>query len=327
MKLKEKIDNLSKEIKEIFDEIYRIEFFVFESKDEFFIKKKSDFTRQEILIIHDIFRERTAIFNPHRRKRGEPSRVSLEKENKDPFCNKEETPLDYFNGRLENEKAFSALNIAQAGNFHSLIIFKQHNPFNLEFDDFRSAIDLSFQWFKNVSFKKENLFRFFIWNFHYRAGASISHPHFQIFAFENMPLSLKSLSQKIGSYQRMNYWEALKMLALEIGIDFSSNNLKFFFDLTPTKDAGAIFSFDLENEDSLRDFWKILKSLLSLGIESFNLVYFYDEPFKNLGFFVDRGSLAKLNSDIGSMELFVAPIITLDPVDLSEALRQKLSEG
>ena len=43
MKLKEKIDNLSKEIKEIFDEIYKIEFFVFESKDEFFIKKKKDF--------------------------------------------------------------------------------------------------------------------------------------------------------------------------------------------------------------------------------------------------------------------------------------------
>lgn len=282
------------------------------------------FAKQKIVFIQDKILDQEAIFNFSRQERPQPQGISTEDKNQDPFCQYQtETPPDEI-GRLENDSAITAGNISKMADYHSLIIFKKHKLQDLNDADFEDAFNLSKEWFEKIC-KKDSTIKtqLLIWNYNYRSGASILHPHFQILSYRHTPIKLKSIKEKLTKYQndfQSNYFDDYFNLAKGMKIGKEQENFKFWFSLTPPKEKGINFYGD----PKAKILWTIIKNMIELGTENFNLFYVvksWDEV--NFGFFVDRGLSNKLNSDFGSLEIFGLPVISSNPFVLAQELFNK----
>lgn len=317
-------ENLSSESKEIFKRIFEIEEREIEINDNLIKEKYPDFQRQKLVYIKNKILSKEIILNLTRKKRKQPNKAKLELETYDPFCDyQNSTPIDEL-GRLENALAVSSKNLSQMADYHSLIIFKKHNFEDLKFDDFFSAFMLAKEWFMKIKdVDQEIMTQILIWNYHFRSGASILHPHFQVLSYLHFPLNLEFLAKRVEEYKKKfnsDYFEDYFYLSRELKIGKEKENLKIFVDLTPKKEKGLIINGEL-NEKNLDFLWDILMKLKNLGTESFNFFYIYDSPkIKNLGFFVDRGEINKINSDIGALEIFDLPVISTDPIEFSKEI-------
>jgi hypothetical protein len=199
--------------------------------------------------------------------------------------------------------------------YHSLVIFKKHNFSDLQKEDFLSAINLTQEWFKKIqNLDNEIKTKIFIWNYHFRSGASILHPHFQLLAYKSSPLKVQKLKEKLENYQKnfqSHYFEDYFNLMAKVNLAEEKNDLKIWVSLTPEKEKGLNLYGNLFK--GAKFFWEILQKLFQTGTQSFNLFYLLD---LNYGFFVDRGETSKLNSDFGALEIFDIKIISSDPAEL-----------
>ncbi len=314
------INSLSQEDKVKFDRIYE---FKIEKAQQFFPEKIKETYKdkefQTIYIFKNKILDQETHFNIQRAKRKEPL-----KEEKidfyDPFCNPlEETPFDDL-GRLGNEKAISASNLAKISLDHSLIIFKEHNKENLSKEDIEKALELSLLWFK----KKQKKCNVLIWNNGFRAGASIEHPHLQIFAFDTLPAKIDFLFKRTIEYKNQfnsDYLEDLFEIHSKLGLAKKLNEIKIIINLTPFKDYELIFLFkDLEK--NLTDISELLNLYCKIS-NNFNLLI-CDSDFLKIGFIVDRGEISKINSDIGSLEIYAFSVVGFDILEFAEKLFSEL---
>ncbi len=315
MKLLEAIKSL-KDNKDKFERIFEYQFYDLSKINDLLGEKFENFKNQKILIIKDKILEKETIFNPSRKKRPQPQKFE-ELENIDPFCSPfDETPRDYFE-RLENESAISALNISQMAPYHSLIIFKKHNFEELEEKDFINAFVLAKNWFEKILDIDKNIkTQILIWNFGYRSGASIYHPHLQVLSYYHLPAKLESFQKKLENYQKIfnsNYLDDYLQISLELKTGKILNNFKVWFNLTPVKEREINFLTNLEEKNNLSILWRLIKNY---NAQSFNLFCFWP----NLGFLLDRGEITKKNSDFGSLEIFSSPVVSYDPLEEAEKL-------
>ncbi len=330
-----KIQNLPIELKEIYDKIYEIK--IFDDKMKIPEQLKEHFaeaSEQEIIVITNKILHQETAFNLWRNKRDEPvvdgtpsgellkneftpseaSSLALS-EAKCPFCNpREMTPEDEI-GRLENEGAITGSNIADSSKYHSLVIFKKHNFSDLDKNDIVKAFELAKLWFQEIIIFDEKLkYGFLIWNQGYRAAASISHPHLQIFATETLPEKFEFIKDNISNYQQKynsNYYDDLFLLHNYLGLAKKFGEIKIIISLTPLKDKEIVIlmqqnEFDIKNLNNVIDAYKKFS-------ESFNL-FLLKEPYGGLpsGFIVDRGDPDKKNSDMGSLELYAFSVVGFD---------------
>jgi len=319
--LLEKIKTLPEEYKKIFDRIYEVEI---EEAIQYFpenLKEKfKDAGKQKIVVIKNKLLNQESYFNVWRGKREEPRKEkTLEQIFYDPFCEPlKNTPYDDL-GRLENEKAITASNLAKISKEHSLIIFKEHNKEKINKEDIEKALELSFEWFE----KKNKRVRVLIWNFGFRGGASIIHPHFQVFSFDSLPLKIELIFKKVIEYKKnynSDYFEDIFKLYKSLELALEKNKLKAFVNLTPFKDHEIIILFE-DFKSSIKELSQLLKEYKSL-IENFNLLICDSEEIK-LGFLVDRGSSSKLNSDIGALEIYAFSVVSFDPLEFAKELFTK----
>ncbi|GIW65058.1 MAG: hypothetical protein KatS3mg093_037 [Candidatus Parcubacteria bacterium] len=321
--LKEIINKLTPESRVIWERIFNWR--EIEVNLEQLPEKYSDFKKQKIIFIQDKILDQEAIFNFSRQKRPQPQKKE-EEEIDDPFCHYQtETPIDEL-GRLEGQFVTTAANLSKMADYHSLLIFKKHQFDFLDSNDFKEAIEISQQWFQKIkNYDPAIQTQILIWNYHYRSGASILHPHFQLLAYKEIPIKLKFLFERFKNYQTNftnHYLNDYCQLAQELGLGEKIGNFNFWFSLTPPKEKGLFFYGDLNNVF----IWQIIKKLNQLGTESFNLFFIVESPLlNNFGFFVDRGKTTKLNSDIGSLELFGLPVISTNPFELAEELFNNFS--
>ncbi len=326
MDLIQAIENLNKETKNIFEKIFNFRETNLILKDEIINKKYPEFKNQNLVLIDDKILFKQVIYNLTRQKRRQPSfsTEDLTEKSFDPFCNYQNlTPIDEL-GRLENESSITASNLAKMADYHSLVIFKKHNFGDLEEKDFLLAVNLAKEWFEKIkNYDQEVKTEILIWNYHYRSGASILHPHFQVLAFKDIPTRIKFLSERLNFYQEnfgSNYFEDYFSLVKELKIGKEKDNFRIWFNLTPVKEKEINFYGELR-EKSINYLWEILKKLKNLGVLSFNLLYIYDSPLiKNLGFFLDRGDPNKINSDFGSLEIFLVPVVSYNPIELAQEI-------
>ncbi|GIW67442.1 MAG: hypothetical protein KatS3mg096_310 [Candidatus Parcubacteria bacterium] len=318
MEIEKALENLSLEEKEIFDRIFAIR------KEQIILKdlpeKYKEFERQELIYIKDKILNKEAVFNIKRNRRPQPFKAEIERTidiEPDPFCSYQtETPIDELD-RIENEASVTASNLSKMADYHSLVIFKKHNFFEINEKDFVSALNLAKEWFKKIkNFDQEIKTQIFIWNYHYRSGASILHPHFQLLAYKDMPLNVERLNSRLNFYQEKfdrNYFEDYFLLAKKLNLGKEKNNFKIWFSLTPEKEKALNFYGDLFSAGDF--FYQILQKLIQTGTQSFNIFYVLD---LNYGFFVDRGEINKKNSDLGALEIFGIKIISTDPFEFSK---------
>jgi hypothetical protein len=309
-KFEEILKNLNEEA--IFHRLFELEIkeIVLDNLPE----KYSEFKKQKLIFINDKILGKSVIFNLSRKKRPQPN-IEPQIEERDPFCHYQtETPFDEI-GRLENEFSVTASNLSKMADHHSLVIFKKHNFSNLNEQDFLSAINLAQNWFEKIqNLDNEIKTKIFIWNYHFRSGASILHPHFQLLAYKSFLLKVTELKEKLENYKRnffSNYFEDYFNLMKKVNLAKERDGLKVWASLTPEKERGLIFYGDLFK--GAKFLWEILQKLMETGTQSFNLFYLLDI---NYGFFVDRGETNKLNSDFGALEIFGIKIVSSDPAEL-----------
>jgi hypothetical protein len=314
MSLFEKIESLSLETKKIFNRIFEIRRVDLDLKN---FENFSDFQKQELIFIKDKVLNKEAVFNLSRKRRPQPRKEKEEKkEDYDPFCEPQNlTPIDELD-RLENESAITASNLSKMADYHSLVIFKKHNLAEISENDFVSIVDLAYRWFEKIkNLDNEIKIRILIWNYHYRSAASILHPHFQVLAYKDLPLKIQFYQERSKEYQekyQSNYFDDYFKIARELNLAKEKDNFRIWISLTPEKENGLNFYGNLNNGSQF--LWHILKRLLEIGTESFNLFYNLELGY---GFFVDRGEINKKNSDFGALEIFGLPVVSFDPGELA----------
>lgn len=309
------LDRLNKLERKIFDNIF--EFKIEKSNLILPSQLKKNFLsaqKQQIIIVRNKILNQETHFNVWRSKRKEPRQQNLDNQNYyDPFCDAFNlTPADIF-GRLENDSALSAANLAKSSKNHSLIIFKKHS---LDEKDINNALLLAQNWFNY--FKEKN--RLIIWNYGFRSGASIWHPHLQIFALEELPLKIKNFFDNLTKYQKQyqrNYFEDLFLIANKLKLAKKMKNLNIVINLTPFKDDELMF-WHQNLGLSLKDLSNLIYRYYQL-FENFNLFLFQDQKLF-IGFLVNRGESSKINSDVGALEIYGFSVVGSNPFDLIRKL-------
>jgi len=202
-----------------------------------------------------------------------------------------------------------------------MIIFKKHNFDDLNEQDFLLAMKLAQEWFKKIkNFDNQIETKIFIWNYNFRSGASILHPHFQVLAYRSPLSKVNELKEKLENYQEnfhSNYFEDYFSLMRKINLAREEDKLKIWPSLTPEKEKGLILYGNLFQ--GAKFLWETLQKLIQTGTQSFNIFYLLDSDL-NYGIFIDRGEVNKLNSDFGALEIFGIKIISSDPSETGKIL-------
>jgi hypothetical protein len=337
--IKEIVKKLGKEERERFDRIFS--FYVSESrmtvpeKMKLKLAEKFDIPsleKQEVVRIDNKVTGDAAIFNPLRGRRPmQKSEENPDLSQKDDFCNPIElTPYDEI-GRIENKSAITAANLAKYGEFHSLVILKKHDPFSISYEEFSDAIAVALEWFQKTRKKqKAAVYPFLIWNFLWKSAASIIHPHFQILLSRVAFPSQSFFEKTIKNYRAEtgdDYIDDFFRVHESFGLAFRIKNARVISPLTPVKEKEVIVTSEKLDENFIKSLFRVFKTYMNLGVESFNLALIMPSLDSSLKIpyiarFVDRGKLSVKTSDFGAMEIYSgARVVSSDPFEVVEALK------
>ena len=300
---------------------------------------------QRIVRVTNLITSRGALFNPLRSRRPYSfvDEVALESElaadNNDPFAEPlVETPADVF-GRIEGRYCISGANVAKCEGFHSVVIFKEHNPLRFDRETLRDYFDTGLRWADAAhGVDPAAKYYLFIWNCLWRAGASLVHGHAQVLlgrgAHYPAVEGLRRAAHDYRARHNADYFDDLYRAHAAVGCGFEKEGVRILASLAPVKE-NEVLLIAPRLTDSLKDrAYEALACLRDrLGMVSFNLALYLPpiapaeedwRRFPAIVHIVDRGDLAARTSDIGAMELYAASVITGDPLQLARLLRDTL---
>jgi galactose-1-phosphate uridylyltransferase len=328
------IKELKKKDKDLFYRFYELN--VFESKlkipkeMESWVKKKFKSKKivenQKIISIKNKFTKENTIYNELRSKRPKTKiKIDLRELDKKEgciFCDFErKTPSDVFK-RIEGKYCLTVSNLAKYNYFHSIIVFKEHNPLKLKKVWLRDYFEVAEKWFKKVKeIDKEAKYNFLLWNCLWRAGASITHGHMQITSSKVKYGKVEFLEEIAGKYKRRyksDYFLDLFKVheKLKIGNRIGKTYLLFY--LTPVKEKEIFIFLKEKSFVNLSDIiFKIIKNYFKLNSFSFNFSLFKVNNYW-ISRIVERGSLETKHSDIGALELYGASAVAFGPFKLAK---------
>jgi hypothetical protein len=341
--LKQEIKKLDKKNKELFSRFFSIvsenskmtipEPMKEELKGKFNI---SELENQKIIRIDNLLTKEVALYNPLRSRRPKAKKKQdFNFNKKDPFCTPEKsTPIDDV-GRIKGKHTITCANLSKFEKYHSVIIFRKHNPFNIKYKEMSEAFDISMQWFdKTKNINKKAIYPLLLWNYLWKSGASIIHPHLQVVASEKQFPKQKAFFNLISRYRKKykrEYIEDLFKVHKNVGLGISYKKIEIFPYLTPIKEK-EIFIIGKYGENFKKAIYKSIKAFKKMDVESFNLGLiipplnsFNKKQNKIIARIVDRGNLDELTTDLGGMELYSgAKVISSDPYQVFKVLKNHL---
>ena len=291
---------------------------------------------QRVVSIKNKFTGEHSLFNRLRTDRPIEAKsnikiAELEEKENCLFCNPEKkTPSDVF-GRVKGRYCITASNIAKYDSFHSLIIFKEHNPLEIKEAWIEDYLRTGERWFEEVfKVEKKELQKFFLWNCLWKSGASIIHGHIQLTASGMRYGKLEVMEKVASDYNRefnSDYINDLYKVHKSLGLAKENEGEKILFYVTPIKEKEIfVISKARKSDEMANTIYKLLRGYLGMGVQSFNLAIFQLDGY-HIVRLVDRGSLEDRNSDIGAMELYAASVISSDPFKLAETIIDKWSSN
>ncbi len=302
---------------------------------------------QRIVRVTNLVTGRGSLFNSIRSRR--PQSViddttlaaEISKSAYDPFEEPlAQTPADVF-GRIEGKHCITAANVAKFDGLHSVIVFKEHHPLHFDREMLNDYFDVGLRWAEEArEGGPEARYYLFLWNCLWRAGASLVHGHAQVLLGRGVHYpAVESLRRAACDYRARHdshYFDDLFRAQAAVGCGFEKDGVRVMANLAPIKEHEVMLvapSFI----DSLKDrTYEVLSCLRDrLGVVAFNLVVYLPPlapdgadwtGFPAIVNIVDRGDLRVRMSDFGAMELYVASIVTTDPIQLARLLRDTPSE-
>ncbi len=296
---------------------------------------------QRIVRVSNLVTGESAIFNELRARRPMQNATALDIQ--DELANdawerpEEATPEDVF-GRLRNDTAVTAANVAKYDAHHSLLIFSEPDPLRFDRGSVRGCVELANRWFAAAhEADQDAVYPFFLWNCLWRAGGSIVHGHAQVqLARRRHYARIESLRSAAAAYRKQHgadYFNDLIATHASLGLGWAQGNAQVLTSLTPTKDKETLIlarAFDADAADALYETLAVFRD--ALGVRSFNVGGLLPplrettedwEGFPCVLRVVDRGPLDARSSDIGGMELFAEPVIASDPFAVAAALMEQ----
>ncbi len=341
--LKQEIKKLDKNKKNLFSKFFSInvknskmtipEPMKKELKGKFNI---SELEHQRIVRIDNLLTDESALYNPLRNKRPKAKKKQdFNFNKKDAFCTPEKsTPIDEV-GRIKGKYTITCANLSKFEKYHSVIIFKKHNPFDIKYKEMSEAFDTALEWFDKIkNINQKAIYPLLLWNYLWKSGASIIHPHLQVVVSEKQFPKQKTFFKLVSKYRKKykrDYIEDLFKVHKNIGLGITYKKIKIFPYLTPIKEK-EIFIIGKYGKDFKKAIYKVIRTFKKIGVESFNLGLimpplnsFNKKQNKIIARIVDRGNLDELTTDLGGMELYSeAKVISSDPYQLSKELKKSL---
>jgi hypothetical protein len=251
------------------------------------------------------------------------------------------TPADVF-GRVKGKYSITASNIAKYDGFHSIIIFPDHNPLNFTRERIIDYLDTGWKWAQRAHKQDPSAkYYLFLWNCLRRAGASLAHGHAQVtLSRDSHYAKIEALRQGALNYQKQygsSYFEDLYRLHDVLGLGLEREGVRVMAYLTPTKEKEIMVvgkAFDLSLEERVYEVLACYRD--RLFVTNFNLVL-VTPPLGDVeedwsGFpvvvrVVDRGDPTSTSCDIGTMELYAASVVSSDPFQVAQIVKESLLDG
>jgi len=302
--------------------------------------------RQTIVRVTDRVTLDGALFNGLRATRpmalplesGADVRAAIRSTEGDPFCHLETgTPADEF-GRIRGAGSATASNVAKYDGNHGVLVFDAHDPLvpmneAAIADHFRTARSWAV-----AAFERDPTapYYFLLWNCLWRAGSSIVHGHMQMTTTRGMHYpKVERLRRAAAAYaaeHQRDYFDDLWLVHEALGLGVVSGAARAFATLTPVKEREiVILGPPGALESSLAaGVAHALTTLRGLGVVAHDLALYLPpltpdgtdwQRFPAVARLVDRGDPDSRTSDIGSMELYAASVVSADPFAVGAALR------
>ena len=218
---------------------------------------------QRVVRVSNRITGEAAIFNELRARRpmrGGTAPASLDEElANDPWERPEETtPEDLF-GRLRNDAALTAANVAKYDAHHSMLVFAEPNPLRFDRVSVRGCVELANRWFATAhEADPDAVYPFFLWNCLWRAGGSIVHGHAQVqLARGRHYARIESLRRASVTYceeHGTNYFDDLAATHDALGLAYARGSVRVLASLTPTREKETLIlapAFAEEAADAL----------------------------------------------------------------------------
>jgi hypothetical protein len=288
----------------------------------------------------------TTLFNELRNQRPQSLEENFDLEKLIEKGNGEADPfntraLDPF-GRIEGAYSVSASNIAKLDVWHGVVIFNEYHPLKFEAPQVIDYLMTAREWAEAAHQQDPKAVYFtFLWNCLWRSGSSVVHGHAQMVLGRDMHYGkIEQLRRDALAYQqknKRNYFNELVQAHRALGLTADpADMVKALCYLTPNRDKEIILFTDLYSPELGEALYKVLSFYKSLGVNSFNVVIQMPpiastnedwSGFPVLARIVDRGDLRKRGSDVGSIDLFAANVVSSDPFTLASHLREWLRKN
>ncbi len=306
LELKERIENMPSDYKEIFNRFFvvsestgplKIPESFYEKVQKWFGKQGESLEslidrveHQKIVRVFNKINYEEALFNELRSRR--PTAASginvdkyiIDKKQGCDFCdllNFTATDLGFSNannkGRVQGKYWISGSNIAKCESAHSNIIALEHDPLHFSKEEIIELFSLANKWFEGMQENRNELvYGFLGWNILEKAGASQVHRHVQV-GLSDAPHHFgkveKFLAEEMQYEYRYhsNYLDDLWKVHENLGLEITEEEGRGIFSLTPLKEKEALIK-SATLEDAAPLVYRILRCYIDkMGVNSLNV--------------------------------------------------------
>lgn len=303
-------------------------------------------TRQKIVKVTNVITCEEALFNRLRNSRPVEAKGNrsisaqlADASESDLFqYPQDNTPEDLF-GRVVGKHCVTASNIAKYDGLHGLVIFNEFNPLHFSREQVIDYIDVAWEWAKRAQAgQPQAKYFFFCWNCLWRSGASIYHGHAQVMLTAGRHYAkIEGLRRVALGYRQdcgSNYFADLFQVHRSVGCAAEKGGVKILAYLTPFRDNEVMLMAEELNLSLKERIYEVLACLRDrLGVTSFNLGLVTPplaeteeswEGFPVIVRVIDRGDPNSQASDIGGIEIYASSVVSSDPFELAQQLKQCL---
>lgn len=295
---------------------------------------------QLITSVDNLYTQESTVFNPLRAKRpgaGGGATADTKKYvaeivqatiNDCDFCQyKTNTAQDPF-GRVESQYTVSVSNTFKVEKFHSLVLWKHHNPLDIKEHELLDGMETAQKWFRMAhAWDKKYTIPHIYWDTLPRASASQVHPHFHVTLardhyyakWNHLYVAAKKYAE---DHNGENYFSTLTKIYSALGLAVRYGNATVLAYLTPT----ASHEIMLISKRPCKDLFHLLYDCLTafrddmeLYALSAGMVFpkFNPSPdgsdLPTIIRLVYRGAAEGTRADIDSLQLFGTTNVNVDP--------------
>lgn len=308
---------------------------------------------QPITSVENLYSQESTVFNPLRAKRPGAGGGATEETKKFlaeliqssakecDFCNyKINTAKDPFES-VESKYSLSVSNTFKVEKFHSLIIWRRHDPLKVNEEELLDSMETAQKWFLRAHQNDEEYtIPHIYWDILPRASASQVHPHFHVTLARDHYYARwahfhMAAMKYAADHNGENYFSALNRIHSALGLSVQHGNASvlayvtpaasyeiYLFSKTPCKDLFQLLYYSIA---ALRDDMELYA--MSAGMVFPKLGPLADESdLPTIIRLVYRGPAEARRADIDSLMLFGTVNVNVDPYVVIRSIKQSISK-